>query len=206
MEKTESKNTKTKMNKTWILVAVLVIITVILLVVSLTAKNTLKSPTTSKEMTQDVAHTSLFFSDDIRPSTTSGTYEMDINIDTNDNKVTFAQLEMSYDPKNLTRVDIKPGTFIKNPVIIQKNINNGRIKYWIGIEKNQKGIQGKGILATLTFTKSGANSAEINFLPKTSVSAAGTDQSVLKNMVSGYINTLPNTTSPSPISNPVISQ
>lgn len=210
-QKPENQNQKpkNKMNKTWILVAILVVIAAILLVVSLSAKNTLKNPSTSKEMSEDVAHTSLSFSENVRPGASPDNYEVDIQIDSSDNKVTFAQLEMSYDPASLTQVDIKPGNFIQNPVILQKSVNatDGRIKYWIGISPNQKGVQGKGVIATLSFSKSGSTGAAINFLPKTSVSATGTDQSVLKDMVSGYIDALPSSSSSLPVStSPVISQ
>jgi len=209
MENTENQKPKNKMNKTWILVAILVIITVILLVVSLTAKNTLTKPSASKDMNRDVAHTSLNFSDDFRPGSSPNTYEVDVNIDTNDNKVTFAQLEMTYDPKLINIVDIRPGDFFTDPDVKQKNIipADSRIKFWSGMKPNQKGKQGKGVVAVITFTKIGSSPAQINFLPKTSVQAAGTDRSVLKDMVSGYIKNLPSTTSSPPIpTNQIISQ
>ncbi len=200
---------KAKMNKTWLLVAVLVIVTVILLVVSLTAKNTFYKPTASENVAKDVAQTSLMFSEDVRPSTSSGAYEVDVNIDTNNNMVTFAQLEMSYDPKLINIIDIKPGNFFADADVKQKIITpaDSRIKFWSGMKPNQKGKQGKGTVAVITFTKTGSSPAQINFLPKTSIQASGTDKSVLKDMVSGYIENLPSedTLSPSP-TNQVISQ
>jgi hypothetical protein len=189
----ETKKPGIKINKAWILVAFLVIVTGVLLVVSLTSKYSSPGPSSSKEFKKDFAHTSLEFSNDIKSGTTSAQQQVDINIITNGDKVTMAQLEMSYDPKLLTNVNITSGEFIKNAVVLQKNIDttNGRIKYWIGIPPNQKGLNGKGIIATVSFTKIGSSPAQINFMPKTSVSASGIDQSVLKSMISGLIRTAP---------------
>lgn len=182
-----------KMNKTWILVAVLVVITFVLLIVSLTAKNPFINPNRAKITPEVASETSLIFSDTVRVGTVSGTYEVDINIDTGENEVTLAQLEMKYNPGEFQRVDLKPGNFINNPVILQKSINtmDGRIKYWIGVSPNQDGVSGQGVIATLIFAKPATGASQITFLPKTSISATGTDQSVLKNMVSGYIFNLP---------------
>lgn len=199
-----SEKTKVKMNKTWILVAVLVIITAVLLVISLTAQNPFISPNKASETPRIKAETSLLFSDSVRVGSVSGTYEVDINIDSGENKVTLVQLEMNYDTSQLSKVDIKPGNFIGSPAVIQKSINtaDGRIKYWIGVKPNQSGVNGRGVIATLVFAKPATGAAQIIFLPKTSISASGTDQSVLKSVASGYILNLPTiTASPSSIPN-----
>lgn len=195
----KDEKTKSKMNKTWILIAVLVIITGILLILSLTAKKPISSPTPISENKNQTAQSLLYFSNELRESSTSATYEVDILINSNENEITQAQLELSFDPNVLTKVDIKPGSFIRSPVIIQKNINttDGRIKYWIGVNPNEKGIQGKGAIATMVFSKNGSTAAQVNFLPKTSISGVNTNQSVLKNATSGYFNILP-TKKPTP--------
>lgn len=192
MEEKE-KSRKNTMNKTWILVAILVVITGILLTVSLTAKNPIPGPTASEKMDENTPQATLVFSDFVRRSEVPGVLDVDINIDTGENKMTLAQLEMSYEPNSLTRVDIKPGSFIKNPRVLQKSINseNGRIKYWIGTASERNGIKGKGVIAIVSFAKIGTGAAQINFLPKTSITAEGLNYSILKNMVSGYIFNLP---------------
>lgn len=190
---------KSKMNKTWILIAVLVVITGILLILSLTAKKPDSTSTPIAQNANEIAQSHLSFSNEIRESSGSATYETDIILNSNGNQITQTQLELSYDPDILTLVDIKPGTFIKNPVIIQKSINttDGRIKFWIGINPGANPVQGSGAVATLVFSKSSSGAAQINFLPKTSVSGTGTDQSVLRNTNSGYFDILP-TKKPTP--------
>lgn len=200
----KNKTKISKIGKSWIFVAAIVVITGVLLVLSITSKNHISTSSPLKETEVDPAQTSLYFSDSPRISSASGTYDMDINIDTNQDKVTLVQLELSYDPKQLVRVDIQPGSFINNSVIVQKNVDpfNGRIKYWLGTQPNQTGIKGKGVVATITFVKIGSGSAQIIFLPKTSVSASGTNESVLKTMTPGIINILPQPIRKFPIVSP----
>lgn len=191
-----NSNKKSGFGKTWIVVAAIVAITGVLLIFSINSKYSLYNNSTSSVQTEkDTAHTTLDFSPP-RISSPSGTYETDININSGSNKVTLAQLEMSYNPKQLTRVDIRPADFIINSMVIQKSIDpaNGRIKFWIGVPENQPGVSGSGSLATISFIKVGSGSAKITFLPKTSVRADGIDQSVLKNVSAGVINILPKPT------------
>lgn len=114
-------------------------------------------------------------------------YSIPITIATKKNKVTAVQLEMSYDPQVLTRVSLNPGTFFSKPVILLNKIdeNNGRISYAIGASPNTSGIEGEGIVAKLTFqAKSQLRQvSQISFLPKTLVTAGGSNQSVLKEAV-----------------------
>lgn len=113
-----------------------------------------------------------------------GNYSANVNITTNEDKVTAVQLEMSFDPKVLTNVDIKPGNFIQNPVVLLKKVDqeNGRISLTLGIPLGQKGITGEGTVATVSFNELTAakGSTVIDFLPKTAVTAQGIAQSVLK--------------------------
>jgi len=197
----EKQKKRIKINKTWILITVLVAITGGLLAISLSSKNPISntSKNAKNEAKKDLAHTSLEFSNILRTSTSSAKQDVDIIINTNGDKVTFTQLELSYNPKLLTSVDINPGTFFNNPQIVLKEINpaSGRITYWLGISQNQKGIAGEGPVAVISFIKVGSAPAQINFMPKTSVQASGTNQSVLKNMVSGFIgDVVPSTTRP----------
>ena len=191
--------------KTWIIVAGIVILTGILLILSVNSTNLINNnPSSSTKTEKNVAHTSLEFASEPRIASPSGTYEIDLNINTGSDKVNLTQLEMSYNPKQLTRVDIKPGTFINNPVVIQKNVDaeNGRIKFWLGTNPNQTGSSGNGTLATISFVKIGSGSAKIIFLPKTSVNADGSSESVLKNMTPAIIGTLPVPTRAIVIKNP----
>ncbi|MEK7517526.1 MAG: cohesin domain-containing protein [Patescibacteria group bacterium] len=119
------------------------------------------------------------------------TYSIPITISTNKNKITAVQLEMSYDPKVLTIISLSPGTFFPKPVTLleKEDEDNGRISYAIGIAPNTPGIEGEGVVATLTFqTKSQfLKTTQISFLPKTLVTAEGSNQSVLKEAFSSQI-------------------
>ncbi len=189
-----SKLTKrlSKLNKTPLLIAGLVILTGVLLALSI---NSRKSPTTpgSGEIKKDFANSSLIFSDEIRQSTSSGIYEMDIIIDSGDNKITGVQIELDFDPEILTEFDLTAGDFLSEPQLILKEIDNenGRASFVLGIKPEQKSVSGKGIIATVSFSKNGNDPAFINFLPQTLVSAQGFDQSVLKETISAVIGQLP---------------
>lgn len=133
-----------------------------------------------------------------------GNYAADVNITTNEDKVTAVQLEMSYDPKALTNVDIKPGSFIQSPVVLLKKVDqiNGRISLTLGIPLGQKGISGTGTVATISFNEiaTAKGSTVIDFLPKTAATAQGIAQSVLKTSTGSLFFVNQNVT-PSPAAN-----
>lgn len=114
-----------------------------------------------------------------------------IQISTGTNKVTAVQLELSYDPKFLTNVDIAPGSFFNDPAVLLKKIDpeTGTISLALGLGMGQKAISGTGTVAVLTFTPVAGQSGEtaVNFLPKTQVTAQGYAQSVLKSITGSTI-------------------
>lgn len=175
-------------NKTMLLVLGLVILTGVLLFISLSQKPSL-FPSVAKKEEVNFAKTSLSISEDVRTSSRSGTYEVDVNIDSSDNKVTGLQLELSFNPAVLTKVDIEPGDFLTNPVVILKKIDslNGRISYLLGGQIGEKGVSGRGTVAVISFSKTGSEETSIDFLPQTIVTAQGFDQNVLSETVSGII-------------------
>lgn len=192
-----------KINKTWVLIIILMILTALLLIISIMSRNSNPiaevTPTVSIEPEKEIAFTTLTISGEPRISTISGRYEVDVIINTDKNEVTATQVELVFDPDTLTIYDIKPGKFMTNPEVLQKNIDteNGRVSFWLAINPNQSWVQGEGAIATITFTKVGTGSGEIGFSPKSSVSAIGIDDSVLLDTFSGFINELPiNTPTP----------
>ncbi len=180
---------KNKLNKTWLLVAGLVILTVVLLVVSLTSKNFSPLRSTPKEVKVDFAHTSLLVSEDVRQAPDGG-FETDVIINTSEDEISGAQIELSFDPKALTNVDIKPGTFINSPAILIKTIDTktGTVRYAIAIKPGDKMVKGEGVIATISFNKTNAEETFINFLPQSQVSTTGHNQSVLRETISAVIN------------------
>jgi len=168
--------------RTFFLIVLLVIVTICLLVLALLPSFKGWGTKTKPVANIDYVQTLLSFS----PPTaaTSSGYTTNVLISTGKDKVTVTQLEIAYDPKVLTNVDITPGTFFPTPTILLKKVDavNGRITYVLGIGLGQTPVTGKGTIATLNFsTAAGTDSAKtpINFEPKTAVYAIYYAQSVL---------------------------
>lgn len=132
---------------------------------------------------QVIAETSLSFSP--KPyNLASASGSLAITVATGSNKVTAAQLEISYDPTKLSNIALTPGTFFTNPLVLLQNIDKkaGKIFYAIAIQPTAQAKSGTGTLATLTFTSNltAGQQTNIQFLPKTLVTAEGIRSSVLK--------------------------
>lgn len=167
--------------RTFLLIALLVIVTACLLALAL-LQNVKPQPVAKPTATLNYAQTNLSLSTPVA-ATPSG-YTTNVQISTK-NKVTATQLEIAYDPKVLTNVDVKPGTFFTTPTILLKKVDliNGRITYVLGIGLGQTAVTGNGTVATVSFTRlatTAATKSPINFEPKTAVTAVGYAQSVLK--------------------------
>jgi hypothetical protein len=170
--------------RTLVLILLLVVVTIGLLAIALIIPN-VKSPLIPKPAPAALNYlqTKLSFSTPISLGVNS--YSSDVIIFSGSNKITAVQLEIAYDPKVLTNVDIKPGTFLTSPVVLLKKIDtvNGRVSYALGINPSQKPTSGSGTVAILTFsTLPGitATQTAINFDPKTDATAVGYAQPVLK--------------------------
>ena len=143
------------------------------------------------QITPDPVQTVLSVSSAPTPLSTPSAYKTDVVINTGQNAVTSVQLELFYDPKVLTKVDINPGPFFVDPVVKLKTIDpvNGRITYAISVPDQQgvkNGILGQGIVATINFSVLPGQKQTptyISFLPKTEVSAQDSPSSVLKSTV-----------------------
>lgn len=164
------------MSRTLILIIVLILSVVGLLFLSLKPQ----PPKEEVTVPVSVAQTTLALT---VPRATESAFLSDVVINTRGNKATAVQLELSYNPEALTEVDIAPGTFFATPDELIKKIDteNGRISYALGVGLGQKGVQGVGVIATLSFSKlQTAGITSIDFAPKSLVSAEGIAQSVLK--------------------------
>lgn len=166
-------------------VTFLIVVTVVLLGLAVyTQKPSVPTPTVQQPTSPSYAHTTLKLTPPVNTPSLPNTYSTDVSIATGGDKVTAAQLELSYDPKVLTNVQIKPGTFIQNPVVLLKKVDeaNGRISLAIGIPLGQAALAGTGTVATITFDEipTATGSTILDFLPKTAVTAQGIAQSVLK--------------------------
>lgn len=184
MNKTKTHH-KTTHGRTLTLIITLIFVTAGLFWLALT--NQYSQPPQPKIIqtpAQPTAQTILTFENpSMNPVSNSG-FSLPITITTGKNTVTAVQLDLAYDPKLLTNVAIQKGTFFTEPVILLNNIDSktGKISFALGINPNERGVNGEGVIATLTFqTKSKIPEAtNIYFFPKTLVTAEGIEQSVLK--------------------------
>ena len=169
--------------KTFLLIFFLGLITIGLLAIALIPQK--PAPETTLPIISNPLQTTLTILSTPTPQATPSSYMTDVLINTGQNRVTNVQLELSFDPNILTKVNIEPGDFFINPNIVLKNIDtkNGRITYVVASEDGA-GVTGQEVLAKISFTtlKKGTP-VNIEFLPKTKVSAEGISQSVLKSSV-----------------------
>lgn len=171
------------MRKTWLLVGVLILLTGALLAFSLTSKKGQAPKETQKAVVtieNEKPQTHLSFSDETKSASGSSLFQIDVLINSGTNKITGAQVELSYDPKVLSRVDISSGSFIKVSVEVIKKIDNktGTVSFVLGSKLNES-AQGEGILAHLTYLRLNNSQTKIDFLPQTLITARGFSESVL---------------------------
>jgi hypothetical protein len=178
--------------RTIILILVLVIVTAGLVWLSVYSAPQKQQPS-EKQKPAEIAYAKTTITLSSTPTATEeGTYVLDAAIASNENKITGVQLEISYDPKVVSAVDVLPGNYIKEPVELLKNIDekNGRISYAIAIKMGQKAVAGSGVIARLEFKPvegTTVTSTSINFLPKSKVSGEGEAKSVLKSAIGSII-------------------
>ena len=174
---------KIKRNKTPLLILLLTILTGFLVIIAIAPKRTtITPPPSEKQEIVTPAETVLSIESSSLP--TSPVQTANVIADSGTNKVTGVQLELSYDPALITNVTVAPGTFIAEPVELLNKVDpvNGRITYVIGVPIGGSGVQGRGTVATISYTEIGAKGtlSEIKFLPKTLVAIEGFSASALK--------------------------
>lgn len=190
--------------RTLALIIGLVLLTVILLFAATRSDNKpaqqqpqpSTAPVTSPTPTPP-AYTTLNLAPNPVTVTANGTGTIQVLIDTQQNVATGVQLELSYDPKAITNVVVTPGTFFQNPLIIPQwnkvDPQTGRISHAQVLQPAQDGVQGKGIVATITFSKVAGTpltTTTLEFMPKTAVTTTQsvTTSSVLKTSTGATIN------------------
>lgn len=168
--------------RTLLLIVVLLVITGGLLYLALKQEQPTPSVTAVPTPTVSPAHATLSLVQ--QPASTSALQTVDVVIASNGNKLTGAQLNLAYDPKVLSNVTIKPGTFFPNPTILFNSVDkvNGRISYVLAISLNGQEASGSGAVATISYTvlPTTGTTTKISFLPKTELTQQGILGSVLK--------------------------
>lgn len=185
--------------RTFALIFTLFTIAIVLVMIALYNPSSYQSPSPTPAPTntlEPLAQTELRFGNlsSFEIASSSGKkigYSIPITISSRNNKITMIQLELNYDSQILTTISLIPGTFFPKPVSLLNKIDekNGRISYAIGVGPNNPGVQGDGVVAILTFQDKSPLRKETNitFLPKTSVTAEGVNQTVLKKAASTQI-------------------
>jgi len=177
--------------KTLALISGLVLVTVVLFIIALKSNQqsnqTPGTPSPSTVMkpspTISMAHSVLSLSPNpvtVAPGTQG---KVDVNIDTADNAVTAVQLEVAYDPKVISNVQVTPGILFQNSITLinKNNPPTGRLTYAFGRTPGQTPVSGTGVVATITFTANASTQpSQLILLPSTLVTARGVATSVLK--------------------------
>jgi len=169
------------LKRTHVFIAVLIVITLLLLATALFVNSTPPKVVMPKNALPSYAHTTLKLTTPqlIAPST----YQTTVQISTNQNDTIAVGLRISFDPKVLVNVDIKPGNFFFLPMVLGKNINQttGTIAYDLVLPPKKPGVKGNGTVAIITFSTIKPNSqTSLNILPSTKVMDFEHGASVLK--------------------------
>lgn len=101
-----------------------------------------------------------------------------VTIDTKGEKVTVAELQFSFDPKVIHIEDISPGDFFKEPVVLQKEIQNGGGKA-VFVIGGREGVSGSGKIVQVKITGTGKGTSALAFTRMTKVAAVDKVDSVL---------------------------
>lgn len=146
-------------------------------------------PTSNIPTKVPFAHTTLSLSPNPAVSTPTANIPIAVMIDSNGDKVSGVQLELSFNPKELTIVDIVSATadspsFFPKATQLLKIIDqrNGKVAYALALSTAEQAKAGSGTVAIITARISqGVKQTELKLLPSSVVTATGITQSVLKN-------------------------
>ena len=180
--------------KTLALISGLVLVTLVLFVIALKSNqssNQGPKPTDAMKPvpTVSVAHSVLTLSPNPVTVAPGGVGKVSVNVDTSDNPVTAVQLEISFDSKSLSNVQVETGPLFQNSVVLIGNTSasnrtanqTGKFTFAFGRTPGQAPVKGTGIVATISFTVlPGAKTSQLILLPTTLVTARGVANSVLK--------------------------
>jgi len=173
--------------KTLALIVGLVVVTVILFYIAVKTGEKQTPPPQPEAVVQPtkaVAHSVLSMSPNPVQVVPNQVGTVEVLLDPAGDQVTTVQLELSYDPAMLSNVKVVSGPLFTSPLVLI-NLNNqqtGRYTYVFGLQPNQKIVNAKGTVATITFTARGAlgKKSEIKLLPSSLVAAQGIPTTVLK--------------------------
>jgi len=149
---------------------------------------------TSQYLSPTIPQTSLWLEPNRAKVASDGMVDLDMYINTQENKVTAVQLEISYDPTVLKFVSIQTTDLLEGKQILMKNIDevHGHITFAAGISPSGQdiSIQGADEIGKLVFQKlkTDMTQTEVTFLPSTLVTARNIQRSVLIGSKGAVIN------------------
>ena len=187
-------------------VALLIIVILCSYALLLYSRPTFTPPKTQKAAVQTsptpVSQARMYFS--LSPlHITTVPQEISIMIDSGNNVISEAQVEIQYDPSRIQVSTLYPDAYFKNPIILlnEHNPNRGRIFYALTTGINGEEVRGTGRFITFTLTRnplaSESGRTEISFLPKTSVHGSGHKSPI--HLTTENLSITYDTISPSPI-------
>ncbi len=176
----------TMSKKTITLIVVLAIVAILLVVAAVSPKGGINlnqvmtngTPTPSPVVPRSV----LSFSPNPLV-TTVGKNTLDIVIDGNGDNVSGVDMEITYDPKMFTLIDIAPTDYFENVFVLYKKIDplKGKMILSFAIPPGGTGKKGSGAVARISFTTTRTmGETMFTILPSTVVTAQGVKTSVLK--------------------------
>jgi len=165
--------------KTLLLILFLIAVTIGLVLLSVSQQKPETEPQTpAKEIVN--ADSTLSFGEAVIEN---GSYFTPVLIDSGTNKLTGAQLELIFDPNEVTNVKIEEGNYFKNQIVLLNDVNEktGRITFAVGVQPEESPSMGSGTVAVVAFTpKPGVDKVNIKFMDKTQVAAKDIRITVLK--------------------------
>lgn len=179
--------------RTFILIGVLAAIAIVLIIVAIrmnasqpqqqTPETGMTEPTPTIEKTA-----SIMFSPASLDLATSTSATVDIIVTVGNTPVTAVQSEIIYDPKTITNVKLLPpeNASLFGPansyitLFTDEDPVNGTLEFAIGIQPTGNPVVGSGSIGRLSFSViKNAPTTQISFGPKTVVTVANVDESVL---------------------------
>lgn len=195
--------------KTLFLIIALAVTSVFLIFLAVSSEKTLIKKELTKlnpvQQKKAAKTTSLYFDPATLSVTNASPSSVSVSFDTGNQEIAGIQVELSYDPKQITNVATSTppdSIFGSNATVLFNEVNQvtGRISYAVAISSAQKQVIGKGKVLNISFQKaytSNLAKTEIKFIDKTMVSKIGEDESVLKGTTPLNITILNNTFVPS---------
>lgn len=149
-------------------------------------EQTVESENHRVSVSSAAAQTRLFFTPSYRQIAGGRTFDIPIHIDTASNNVNLIQLELWYNPNDITILGIRPGSFLTNPTVILSEVDSisGAVQYALKIPDTDPPQAGSGDIAILTLipteNASPGATTQISFRKKSSVRGPSQEQTLLQ--------------------------